>query len=1651
MSEIKKISVDGVVYDIASTTSENPGEDIQIQINELNSKTEELDEKIISESSRVDSMIDQVNQNVASSIQTLNDNLVQAIDTINGGISAEVSNREEGDKKLSDKIEEERTAVEEIKTSLDEITKKIDSIDTDNITASLEEESRTRALADTNLEEKIDSSVKALNETIAEVNQNTASSIQVLNDNLVQAVNTINGGIDNEIRPELEKSVKYKDFTYNGETRKTIELENYDSLSGLDTNGNGHNLAMVSKWNKADFGSGNIQMNLNSSGRVTVNDTEELAYLSDVATDQDFESLKAKVEENTTKIEETNTTLVDAVGSLNESINTKTEELNTRIDTEVLQKISELDKNKVGLVEADKNGIKTQNIVLENYASVLGKDTQGSMYNLAMVSKWNKADFGSASIVLNFNGSETRPTYNDSEELALLSDISGNFGEINLVKKSDLEYELQVGDRIAGTINIPEDQFFKGSEYNPETHILTLTFKTSEGDQSQDINLSGLIDVYTAGNGLSLEGKVFSIKLDQSTESYLEVTENGLRLVGIQEALNLKATTEDLSKEIEARTSKDTELQNNIESEANARIEKDTELEESLSKKVEFVDIADQNLPNRKAIVLPTQGDIILSNTEDGGNISLIQYNRWGIVDLGTATKPINLNTPKGIRPTVQEAGQSGEDAYSIAYTSDLGSLSTKEEVESKVNELNEKLDSIIIPTKVSELENDSKYQTEEEVNNRIKEVVGAAPEALDTLEEIATKLADNDDAVAIITNQIATRASIEDLNKEISDRQENDNKLEEALSKKVDLVDISTEDNPGRKAIVLANHDTILGTTTEGSTPNLLMLSKWNKADIGSSQVELNLNGSAERPTYNDDVEIALISDIENLKESVEINIPIRTLKDEVYDQETILSWFGVSDIPELKIKITREGQFYLRYGISLSSNPMYYRMPIQYVAFESANQIKLVTVGLDTSNDVPTKYEILINLDGTIIEGNSNIKLTTYDLVLASEIDSINEKIDNITVPTKVSELENDSQYQTAQDVDNRIQNLINAAPEELDTLGEIATALKDNESVVGAITTELSNKANKSDIPTKLPNPGALTIKYNGTVAFTYDGSTPETGNFVVNAEEIPLSEEDTTTISDKLNTLATIQSLNSEIEARTAEDTKLQSDLQNESVTARAAEKANSDAISEIKNDLSQFKAPYRIDLNTLNSASDSDSISDAIGGIDNLRNVVSENRTIIGEINNGTVSVSIRILGNITTVYYVLDSLVGYTLNEINIQNNSGSLTKEIKVHSVMSEEMVIDNLTSTEKTLPLSANQGKVLDEKISKKGMYYQGVKVDTQKLFALTKDSTEDDIKAALKLEAASGGYTLPTAEMLDDCLGKGYQLLSNWMPVSVAWNGAAYVLYVVGQSYMMKPTGLYTVSISINDGVYSVFQAAKFEEFVNVDDLDQYQKIDYLTYQDDWTSAKAKIANGVKTIIDNDNLQWTITSVKEEPINEVNSLKVIATRSLSPYSDDIDTKYGIAYAQFTLAENAVSGRWSRVTANKSFLSTSDIDSEINSKVIGDLDLSKYLNDSEYSCQILNKLEQSYIDDLGLPENINGKPYNADTNNYSIGTAYISFAKFDESLVFHYDLFALNKTFNLGYFGKIFQAIKLNMDTYDSKLSALETRIKALESPTE
>lgn len=109
----------------------------------------------------------------------------------------------------------------------------------------------------------------------------------------------------------------------------------------------------------------------------------------------------------------------------------------------------------------------------------------------------------------------------------------------------------------------------------------------------------------------------------------------------------------------------------------------------------------------------------------------------------------------------------------------------------------------------------------------------------------------------------------------------------------------------------------------------------------------------------------------------------------------------------------------------------------------------------------------------------------------------------------------------YATKKHVDDRIKAVIGTAPEALDTLGEIANVLNGNGDAITAINGVLTGKANSSDVYTK-----------------------SETDNKVK-------------TVNDALN---------AEISRSTAIDDILTSDLQIEVTRAKAAEKANADAIA-----------------------------------------------------------------------------------------------------------------------------------------------------------------------------------------------------------------------------------------------------------------------------------------------------------------------------------------------------------------------------------------------------------------------------------------------------------------------------------------------------
>lgn len=219
MSEkISKISVDGVVYDIASTGSgEVPG-DIQEQLSALENK-----------------------------------------------VTEEASAREEGDAKLQ--------------AAIDELAEKVNGEGADL----------------TELEGKIEKNAA----DIATVNNNLVEAVNNINKNVADGFSTINGGLNNEIRPELEKAVKYEDTaTEQNPGRKTIFLNNHDNICGKTTDGSAVNIAMVSKWNKVEIGSAGMDLNLvGSEPRPLFNGSKGIALSEDLETKaaelQDNINLKA--------------------------------------------------------------------------------------------------------------------------------------------------------------------------------------------------------------------------------------------------------------------------------------------------------------------------------------------------------------------------------------------------------------------------------------------------------------------------------------------------------------------------------------------------------------------------------------------------------------------------------------------------------------------------------------------------------------------------------------------------------------------------------------------------------------------------------------------------------------------------------------------------------------------------------------------------------------------------------------------------------------------------------------------------------------------------------------------------------------------------------------------------------------------------------------------------------------------------------------------------------------------------------------------------------------------------------------------------------------------------------------------------------------
>lgn len=67
---------------------------------------------------------------------------------------------------------------------------------------------------------------------------------------------------------------------------------------------------------------------------------------------------------------------------------------------------------------------------------------------------------------------------------------------------------------------------------------LTITFNTVSGKEAIQVDLSSLVDIYTAGNGIAIDKNVVSVKRDTNSEGFLSVGTAGVKLSGVQTAIN---------------------------------------------------------------------------------------------------------------------------------------------------------------------------------------------------------------------------------------------------------------------------------------------------------------------------------------------------------------------------------------------------------------------------------------------------------------------------------------------------------------------------------------------------------------------------------------------------------------------------------------------------------------------------------------------------------------------------------------------------------------------------------------------------------------------------------------------------------------------------------------------------------------------------------------------------------------------------------------------------------------------------------------------------------------------------------------------------------------------------------------------------------
>lgn len=538
--------------------------------------------------------------------------------------------------------------------------------------------------------------------------------------------------------------------------------------------------------------------------------------------------------------------------------------------------------------------------------------------------------------------------------------------------------------------------------------------------------------------------------------------------------------------------------------------------------------------------------------------------------------------------------------------------------------------------TKLSQLENDTKFQTEEQVRQAISDLIDGADDALDTLKELAEALGNDPNFATTITNKLTDlrNALTDEVNRAKEEEEKLSTQIREVNSNFIKAVDLLNDKIDTEVTNLINKIDKIEAKVDKNTadiadlrneTTGSLAEAKAYAKDLVDKEAELRKTADDALSESIHQLNTLHINDKAELKQDIAAEAQLRAnadaniqlklteeitnrqtgdaaleskLSDEVVNRKAADETLQNSITKEvadrtnadntLQVNIDKEAQARESADQALQTN-----INSEAATRTAQDQIldqKITALSEKTDGDksdvlaaIEAEKEARIAADADLNskkvdkrEGYSLTKNDFTDLLLA-KLNGIEEHANYITL---VSQLANDAGYQTEAEVEAAIEKIIGSAPEVLDTLEEIAKALGDDPNFASTITKKLAAITEKVNQEIEDREAADVALQANIT-----DEETARIEADAALKEELKEYVDNSAATGD--TALQVVKdNLAKEIQDRKDADAILQANIDKETVDRKEADKTHTDNIAALTQRVSDLALSMQDAINTV---------------------------------------------------------------------------------------------------------------------------------------------------------------------------------------------------------------------------------------------------------------------------------------------------------------------------------------------------------------------------------------------------------------------------------------------------------------------------------